>query len=64
MLRVKDVEPVAVMDIHPWNVNIVEECFATVPEMTGLTFRAQTEEDAKLLPKIPSSPRDVLIFAP
>ncbi|KAI9869776.1 MAG: hypothetical protein M1830_005099, partial [Pleopsidium flavum] len=29
MLRVKDAEPVAVMDIHAWNVNLVEERFAT-----------------------------------
>ncbi len=64
MLRVNDAELVAVMDIHAWNVNLVEERFGTVPETAYLTFTAQTEQGTRILPKIPSSAKGVPIFVP
>lgn len=64
MLRIEDAELVAVMDIHAWNVYLVEERFATVPETACLTFTAQIEEGTKILPKIRNSVRDVAIFVP
>ncbi len=64
MLRVEAAEPVAVMDIHAWNVNLVEERFATVPETACITFTAQTEQGTRILPKILSSARGVPIFVP
>ena len=64
MLRVEDVEPVAVMDIHAWNVNLAEERFATVPETACITSTAQTKQGTRIIPKILSSARGILIFVP
>ncbi len=64
MLRIKDAELVAVKDIYAWNVNIVEERFATVPETACITFTARTEEGIRVLSKTLSSARDVPIFVP
>ncbi|MCJ1274917.1 hypothetical protein MMC21_002715 [Puttea exsequens] len=64
MLRVEAAEPVAVKDIHAWNVNLAEERFATVPETASITFTAQTEQGTRILPKVLSSARNVPIFVP
>lgn len=55
MLRVEAAEPVAVIDIHAWNVNLVEERFATVPETAFITFTAQIEQGTRIKPNVLSS---------
>ena len=52
------------MDIYAWNVNLVEERFATVPETACITSSARTEEGTRIVPKILSSARGVPIFVP
>jgi hypothetical protein len=63
-LQVKDVEPVAVMDIHAWNLVLVEERFATVPEVAINTFTARTSKGVRTVPKILSSSRRFPIYVP
>ncbi|KAI9801460.1 MAG: hypothetical protein M1833_002692 [Piccolia ochrophora] len=63
-LQVEDAEPVAVTDIHAWNVNLVEERFGTVPETAHITSSARTKEGMRTVPKVRSSARGVPIFVP
>lgn len=64
MLQVEDAEPVAVLDINAWNVNLMEERFATIPETAWITFSAQTERCSRIMPNIRSSARGVSFFVP
>ena len=64
MLRVDNAKLVHVDDIYAWNVNLVEEKFAAIPEVIYTTFTAATERGAKLLPPVLSSARAVPIFVP
>lgn len=64
MLRVEHAEPVAVLDIHAWNINLMEERFATVPETASITFSTLTDRGCRILPKIQSSARGVRFFVP
>ncbi|KAI9850135.1 MAG: hypothetical protein M1824_003652, partial [Vezdaea acicularis] len=64
MLRVEGSEPVAVMDINAWNVNLVEERFSTIPETACITFTARTEKGTRIVPEVLSSARGVPIFVP
>ena len=64
MLRIDATEPVAIPDIHAWNVNLMEERFATTAEIAYITTTGRMKEGIRASPNIPCSTRSVPIFVP